>query len=367
MASRFEELIHTAISDAPDQVSADCLRGKLAAYLVRQGHGGEARVIMRELHARYDQRPEASVSAWMNLVEGLEFFFKGEEPAAHDKIQRAHALSTATGLRSMRALSAGWLANLKFGALDIQGMVGRLTEALGHSVGDHQAVARACLVGAVALHFAGRYDLAKPWYRVARHHAAAEADDATVSALMHNMACMGVASLRQVTFAGTGHLGSAPDAFLEAESTMNYDGLVGTASASSWAPILKAQAAALSGRSTQALQIYEEHIDTSRTQGMDRVLCYMYADMAWCYLQVGANDKSREYVQLAEGSFLARTLVDDRAAAHSRLASVANALGSAADYQRHEELAAEYWTKLCDIQASIVEGLEPVLNFVCEA
>jgi tetratricopeptide (TPR) repeat protein len=361
MASRFAELTHARIESAPDQISADCLRGKLAAYLVRQGHREEASIIMRELHARYDQTPVAAVSAWMNLVEGLEFAPKGEQRAAHDKIQRAHALSTAAGLRPMRALSAGWLANLKFGSLEIEGMILRLIEALEHAaVGDHQALARACLVAAVALHLAGRYDLAKTWYVVARNHAAAESDESTVSALMHNQTCMGVANLRQVTLTGVGGARSAPDPLLEAESTMNYDGLVGTVSASTWAPILKAQAAALNGRPAQALQIYEEHLDASKAQGMGRVLCYMYADIAWCYLQVGSNDKSLDFLQLAEGSFQPSTLVDDRAAAHSRLASVTNTLGRRADSQRHAELAAESWAEFSKVQASIVGGLERI-------
>jgi hypothetical protein len=130
---------------------------------------------------------------------------------------------------------------------------------------------------------------------------------------------------------------------------------VGTASASTWAPILKAQAAALGGKSALALQIYEECIDIGKAQGMDRVMCYMYADMAWCYLQVGSTDKGRQYMELAEASFLPTTLVDDRAATHSRLAASAKLLERAADSQRHAELATENWAALSRIQCSIVE------------
>lgn len=355
MTSRYLSLIEDEISRASDQVSADCSRCKLAAYLVRQGKQEEASTTLRELRARYNARPNARISAWMNFVEALEFMFDGAHTAALDKMQRAHALAAAASLQPMRSLCAGWLANLKFGTLDVEAMSQRLIEAFQYSDdADHQALSRSCLVSAVALHFANRYDLARPWYLSARAHATEESDEATISALLYNSTCMGVANLRQAVLTGVGQTQSVPNALLEAESTINYDSLVGTASASAWAPILKAQAASLLGRSAQALRIYEEYIDAGTRQGMGRVLCYMHADMAWCYAQTGAVEKSCEYVELAESSFAPATLVDDRAAAHSRLSAVLSLLDRRDASSRHAASAAELWSAFSQLQSTIV-------------
>jgi hypothetical protein len=58
------------------------------------------------------------------------------------------------------------------------------------------------LVIADAFHYAGRFDLAKPWYAAAREHALVEGDDAMISAMLH-----GVAALRanQVRLANAFH------------------------------------------------------------------------------------------------------------------------------------------------------------------
>ena len=175
MSFRYVNFIEAEIAAAADSIAADCARGKLAGYHVRQGREDLAKEILSALRARYSDRPLAAISAWVNLVEGLVGVFKGDALAATDKIRRAHVLSSAGGLRPMRALAAGWLANLSFGVLDVPAMHGFLREALEYSTdADHEARARACLVAAVALDFANRYDLAKPWYRLAHRHAAEE-------------------------------------------------------------------------------------------------------------------------------------------------------------------------------------------------
>lgn len=355
MYSRYLDQIDAEIANTLDELSADCLRAKRAAYLIRQGYNDEAAVIVEQLHVRYDSKPNAKISSWLNLVEGLKFVFGGLEVAAFDKMQRALALATAANLPSMRSLCAGWLANLKFGLLEIKGMGDRLEEALYVARKfDHQALARAGLVCAVALHFANRYDLARPWYKAARSHAAEEADDATVSALMHNIACMGVANLRQATLAGMGSSQLEPNALLEAESTSSYDNLVGTLSVSAWVPILRAQAASLTNDSAQALHTYGQHIDVARQQGLSRVMCYMLADIAWCQLKVGQIELAESSAGAAEASIESTTLIDDRAATHSRLAAVFGALGNVENASKHDKLAAKDWFEFRQLQAAIV-------------
>jgi tetratricopeptide (TPR) repeat protein len=349
-------LIEAEIARAPDRVSADCLRAKLAAYLVRQGRLVEANLLIDDLRARYAAHPVAAISSWLNLVEGLRLVFNGRNADAIDRMLRAHALASAAGLLPMRALCAGWLANLKFGALDVEAVAERLLEALQFSAdADHQALSRACLVAAVALHFANRYDLARPWYQSSQIHAVKEGDEATLSALMHNKACMGVATLRQAVLEGAA-VGTplTPDALLQADSTINYDSLVGTQSVSAWAPILKAQALSLRGMFAASLEIYDANLESGKSQGLSRVLCYMYADIAHCQLRLGRAGESRSNVDLAIANLSTDCLIDDRAATHSRLAETLRALGAYEEAAIHADAASEAWRKFRQLQERIV-------------
>jgi len=348
--------IDSEIARAPDRLSVDCLRAKRAAYLVRQGHVAEASSLLDDLKVRYSASPTAAISSWLNFVEGLRFLFQGRNADAMDKMLRAHALASAASLVPMRALSAGWLANLKFGVLDIEGVADRILEALQHSTAtDHQALSRVCLVAAVSLHFANRYDLAKPWYASAQFHAVEEGDEATISALMHNKACMGVATLRQAVLGGVTRAGPlVPDALLQADSTINYDSLAGVQSVNTWAPVLKAQALSLRGMFAESLDIYEKNLEAGKSQGLSRVLCYMYADVAWCQAQLGKARESRSNVDLAISNISSECLIDDRAATHSRLAGTLAAIGAGDEAAIHATAALTDWNQFRQLQQEIV-------------
>ena len=350
--------IDAEILQALDAVTADCLRAKQASFLIRQGHTEEASAILKELRSRYDARPDARISCWLNLVEGLSYLFAGVEGNPADKFSRALALATAAKLSSASALAAAWLAHIKFSSLDFQG-VSKFVKLSLESAGDddHQALARADLVGAISLHLANRYDLAKDWYAAAHRHAVAEGDEATISALMHNVTCMGVANLRQRTLCNTPSLHSSPNARLEAESTTSYDELIGTQSLSTWVPILKAQAASLTGKPTEALRIYESNISVARDQGMERVLSYMRADIAWCHAQVGNFQSAHQNSEDAIANLTAATLVDDKAATHQRLADTFRLLGSLDKATEQDQQAKLAWDEFVKLQQETIHLL----------
>ena len=107
--SRLELQLEADIVAASTALEADCKRAELAAYQARLGRFDEVRSTLSALHQRYESRPNVQISSWLNLVEGLVGHFTDMDPAARDKVLRAHALSTAAGLTRMRALSAAWL------------------------------------------------------------------------------------------------------------------------------------------------------------------------------------------------------------------------------------------------------------------
>jgi hypothetical protein len=356
--SRLLARIDAEIAQTSDQVSVDCLRAERAAYLARQGRFDEAKAIVQSIRERYGEKPNAKVASWLHFVEGLTYLFGDAGGPARDKIRRAFALASAAEFVSMQALCSGWLAHLSFGLLDVDEMTRYVKDAFRlASDHDHHALSRASLVCAVALHLANRYDLAKPWYSSARSHASAAGDETMIGATMHNMTSMSVMNLRQAVLAGASSASVSSNALLEVASTSSYDELVGTVSLSSWAPILQAGAASLLGDWERALELYSIHADEARRQGQERLRSYMHADVAWCRAQTGAPDLALKEVLAAEGGLGADTLVDDRAATHSRLAGALATIGLADAARDHAALATEGWADFSLLQARIVQLL----------
>ncbi|MBC7735314.1 MAG: hypothetical protein H7306_26060, partial [Bacteriovorax sp.] len=87
--------LEAEIAGAATAIDADCKRAELAGYHARLGRFDEAKSTIAALHHRYDSRPNVAISSWVNLVEGLIGHFSDMDPAARDKVLRAHALSTA--------------------------------------------------------------------------------------------------------------------------------------------------------------------------------------------------------------------------------------------------------------------------------
>ena len=352
--------LDAAIAAAVDPFAADCLRAERACYLARQGHHERANAELEAIRARYAARPNPSISAWLSLADGLMSHFTDLGVAARDKMRRAHALSAAGRLLPLHALSSAWLAHMDYTRHDVDSMVRHLSQALLLAQPDHHAArSRANLVAALAYHLAGRPDLAQPWYARARTHANAEGDDATISAMLFNMASSRLHNLRQAVL---GFQLSAPHegehALIGADSTVNFDQMLGTVSLQSLLPLVRAHILSLQGEAAQALALYEAHLVEAK--GMARMLGYMLSDQAWCRLQVGQIDAARVDALAAEADPCDETQIDDRAAMHSRLAQVFAGLGNGEAAQRHEALARTAWHDFRTLQGRIVELLNGV-------
>jgi tetratricopeptide (TPR) repeat protein len=207
----------------------------------------------------------------------------------------------------------------------------------------HGARARANLVIAQAYHFGGRYDGAQAWYARARHHATAEGDDAMLSAVMHNMAGLHVTLSRQSTFCGSGDEAVTRRALLIAESTRNFDALLGSTALDAFVPMLQAQLLSLQDRCAEALALYEAHLGDGLVQGLQRMRGNLCADMAWCRLQLGQREQALKDASTAQVAVQHDRDVDDRAAAHSRLAQLFQQIGDGESAARHAEAAAADW------------------------
>jgi len=359
--SRLELRLVAEIAGAPTALEADCKRAELAAYLTRLGRVDEARATLAALHQRYDSHPHVAISAWLNLVEGLVGHFGDMDPSARDKVLRSHALSTAAGLTPMRALSAAWLAHLDYARLDIEATSRHVSWSLALSSREQNSTrSRAGLVVAQALHLAGRYDLASPWYARSRRHATEEGDNATTGAILHNMAWLHMSSARQASF--TRRVGSPESvhALTSAESTKNFDELFGVSSLVSLEPILRAQLLSLRGSAADALSLYKKFLPEASFRGALRLRGNLLSDQAWCRVQLGDRTQALEDAILASSSLDDETQVDDLAAAHTRLGQVFGALGDDDEGERHMRLAANAWQQFANLQARIIEMFDEI-------
>lgn len=359
--SRMELRLEAEIAGANTPLAADCKRAELAGYHARLGRFDEAKSTLAALHQRYDSRPNVAISSWVNLVEGLIGHFSDMDPGARDKVLRAHALSTAAGLTSMRALSAAWLAHMDYLQANVPSMVTRVKEVLAITspYGD-SAYSRVNLVVAQAYHVAGGLNVAIPWYSRSREWAGMQGDEATISALMHNMAWLRAHELRRLAFSEQDIDQSKRHALLSVESTGNFDFLIGSSSLQSLVPILRAQVLSVLGREAEALALYERHLGAALREGMARHQADLTADIAWCQLTLGQTDRATVSAIAAEASINPSGHYDDRALAHSRLAQVFKSLGQLEQATRHQALADNAWAGHALLRQRLLDGLSDV-------
>lgn len=361
MDSRLLQRLNADIGSARSLLDADCLRAQRAAYQARIGAFEQADADLATLHGRYDGKPRAAISAWVHLAEGLRSHYTDLGHGARDKIQRAHALSSAAGLTSIQALCAAWLAHLAYLRMDAASIARHAGQALRLAgADDHAAQSRANLVVAQALDEAGRFDLAKPWYERAHQHATTEGDDATISAMMWNKAALRLAHLRQLACTGGDAAAVHEQVRLHVESTGRFDSWRGVQSLQSLQHILRAQFLAETGGHDEALALFDAHLDEALEQGLGGIAAVLMADQAWCRLQRGDRDAALNGARHAEAHLHQAQTHGDRAPAHSRLAQVFAGLTREQEAQRHEELAAAAWRGHVNDQTLLLQALAPL-------
>ena len=353
--SRLLARLEADIRRAYHPIDKACLRAERATQLARIGRDADARDEVASLHASFDRQPSAAVSAWLCLADGCIAYFTSLSSAARDKMQRALALSTAAQVPRIRALSAAWLAHMDYAQLDVDAMTQHARLALEMADANHlSAQARVCLVVGVAYQFAERSDLAQPWYARARECASAEGDEATLSALIHNMAWHRSNHALQASIFGGEPAEHARHALAGADSTDNIGRWMGITSLDSLVPMLRAQALSVQGKHAQALALYEGHWMDAKRQGLARMSANFLADMAWCRWAIGDSARALGDAGAAATAIDPSMHVDDQAVAHGRLAQLYRAVADLPSALNHEGRARDCWGVHQRLQARII-------------
>jgi hypothetical protein len=350
--------LDAALAATRDPIRIICLRAERAGYRARQGHFDQARAELDLLRAQSARQPHPEASVWLCLLEGWIAYYRSLDGSARGWMKRAHALSSASNLKRVRALSAAWLALTDYAADDVDAMVEHLGDAFHVAEpDDHGARARACLVVAGAYHFAEQREAAQGWYSRAREHARADGDDQMLSAVNHNIASQGALQALQASVFGGDTSAIARHALAAAEATGNYDGWIGTESLDTLVPMMMAVLWSVLGEHPKALTLYEPHVQAARDQGLGYMSATFLADIAWCRWHTGAHEAAAADIEAAQSRLDDAEHADDRAVAHGRMAQLFALMGRSDEAASHRKLADSAWAAHRALQKRVAELL----------
>lgn len=337
MHNRLLEDLDQHIRTTSSRVDWSRLMCRKSVLLARQGQLEAAQKQIDQVRKLWGEELHHEVASWVMMAEGVLHFFRLDTHMAWERLRRAHALAVALRTESSRASCAAWMALLAFNGSRYDEMCERLREVLTEAApDDHHARGRACLIVADAYRVAGRWDLAKPWYDKARYHAADEGDQATLSAMLFNVAACRTSNVR---------LADAFDepnpellieiAVSEVGTSRVYDMAVGARSMQQLTPLMHAQIEVVEKRYAAALLILEG-IDSTGLQPKE--IPQLYAELAWCKGNLGNVEQSAEDVDRASASISGMFDDDDHAYVQARLAQTCRLIGQ---FDRSDDFSAK--------------------------
>ena len=309
-------------SDRTSWARAVC---RQSSHYARQGYSREAVAAIAAVRTEFGTNLNPEVGAWLMLAEGILYFFSEDRVSALDRIMRAHSIAVAFGAARARPACASWLATMEYNLSQFESMVGHLVEVFEHAASDdHQSLARACLVVADSYHYAGDFSAARPWYDKTRSHAIAEGDEATLSAVLFNMASIRAANVRLADSFGMHMPEESKHASMQATSVLVYDRAIGARSFESVVPGVQAQVLTAEGKFAEAVAMFESS-DLEKQPTRRRMLSM--SDMAWCLVNIGRQTEARDQINLLLSTELSDQDSDDVACIHARICATAEALG----------------------------------------
>lgn len=338
--SRLIERLDAQIAQAEGVFERECLKSRRASALARHGQFAEARFALAGLRSQSQRLRQPVLSAWVALVDGLIDHCETLAPTARDKFRRAYDLAVQAGDAGLHAECAAWLSNSDLNASDVEATVAHAAEAIRVAPQDgHAARTRASLVIGGAWRVAGDGARAQPWYEQARQSAAAEGDVSLVSILLHNMAAFQAGCISLDDAFGRADLADAQRVLLEAESTGNYDAVVGNEQLMAEVPLLRAQLMTVLGRYDEAVSLFDAQLPRARAEGQVNREARFQADAVYAEIRLGRLDEAARRMRIIQPVLPLMDDPDDLAATHARLAFAWEALGRPEQAQTHRAQA----------------------------
>lgn len=357
MQSRLLKNLLAQAESTKDRVSWAKAVCRAASHYARHGDHEHASEKIRSVRAEFESDHNAEVGVWLILAEAITHFFEIRPGEAYDRARRAYALAKALKLdESALPTCAAWMAHLEFNRGNYPPMIEYLREALTRMKStDHQAGSRANLVLADAYHFGGSFEKAKPWYEKCRRNATAEEDDATLSALFHNIAAFRAANVRLSSAFGQLDEAESRRAMREAESARAFDALLQGHGLELLFPLLRGQLLAAESKFADAFKL----LGTIKIEGLhDRLKPLLLAETAWCELGLGSITESWNSIISAMKFINSDVDADDLAYIYARASLIAQAAGRSLECKKWREESLELIGRHRGVQRDILERLD---------
>ena len=297
-----------------------------ASHFARHGMTPEALKAIGVVRAHYGSELHREVMAWLLLAEGVLHYFEAQHHEANERIRQAYNSAVALKTESALPICAAWMALVEFNESHYDKMICHLEEALTLAKPtDHSALARASLVLAGAYHLANEYKLARPWYDKARIRAVDDGDNATLSAVFHNVAAVRASNIRLEDSFGMDVSKEARMVSLEMASSMHYDQAIGSKGLGFLSLMLRGLTYTMEKKYLDALIVFNSIKLKQLKKGM---FSSVYVDMAWCHANLSNFDETLRLEKLVNETIIYVVEPDDRAYIFSRLGQIAIACGN---------------------------------------
>ena len=331
---------------------------RAAAHYARHGMSSQAIKAIGVVRDHYGVNLDPEVASWLMLAEGVLHYFEVNTKVAYDRIRRAYGLAVALQNDPALPICAAWMALVEFHDGEYTKMSSHIEESLTTArADDHPAHARASLVLADAYHLSGSYSLARPWYERARLRSADDGDNATLSAILYNVAAIRAANARLDDTFGVESPSETHRAGMEIASSRHYDHAIDTHGLGFLSLLLRGQIKTLSRNFNEALNLYNE-VEKSKLQ--PQMLSPMYADIAWCSINIGEIEDGIHYMQLAIDNVNHLYEYDDQAYVNSRVSQVLKLLNRSVESEKFELIAITALNKHRAFQKSLLGQLEAI-------
>lgn len=304
------------------------LAAERACHLARVGDIAGAQNVAAQLRRDHGDGRASRIAVRIMLLEGLILFFDNMDPAAADRILRAHTVAMAWRHDDLIRLTASWLAHMHFVLGDFGAMVQALGACFDRPGACIEASSRVCVVVGTAHQFAGDAQAARPWYERARREAITLGDDATIGALVFNRPAMSLVTLRLDALYGRLDADELRMAAIGVESAWAYCLGAHQYSLMQLMRVCRARIAMLSGEPERAVVLFDELLQPQDTRfGFHADRLVPEIERAACLAAAGRVHDARIAFEALDPSLYVQLAVEDRLLFLLQYAALSQALG----------------------------------------
>lgn len=362
---RYLKNINQAIANCLDQGDLNVLLAKKAGYLARHSLAEQAKSIISDLRKR-NQTYDPRLTGWTVLSEGLALHYEYlDNLGSKGKFSRALMTGKVAKDTNLTSIAAAWLANSEYALNEINSAVDHLEQSFRLSNSENgDARGRAMLLLGDMLYWCGKPKSARHWYRESRKYAVHDGDIAMQNIIFFNTANYAVWALTLQDCRAPLASESWRHVALEVASAKNLNFALGIENLPSLIPTMEAELKVVQRSWHQSENIFCETIHNLGDEGQQRSISKMFAQRAWCRVNLGNMDGAKSDIADALLQISDCGDLDDLLVLHSRISQSAVLIGDADMANRHQRISRECEQLFSNQQEKIYGSIVPILDYL---